>query len=407
MPNLTESLLQESLPASPTRESWRPLPASLQPWLTALSAKPLAGERPREGSVVANILSSLLALAIGVALNAAATIRGGACWLMVIPGLVLALHGFRKLALNAFHEASHGAVSRTPWINDAWGVLIGVLLLSQHFRSYQRAHLEDHHAARSHMTLDDPTADLLIRWVGLRAGMSVPAMWRRLGLQLISPWFHLRMLGDRLVSYYKGASVTHRALSLLYAATLAGAGATWGWDVLLVAWVLPLTLPYNAALVIRACVEHTFRPAEGELPGRRGRAVIAGLSHSVFFGSPAPRPGLTPLRRLAAWTWWWVRMVGYHLPARLMFVPGEAATHDWHSRYPHKLDWPSYAYARQRDLEAGCPGWPWTYTEVWGLHGAMNLVFRSLSLADPREYDPARKRNKAREEAKIMLSRGV
>jgi len=107
--------------------------------------------------------------------------------------------------------------------------------------------------------------------------------------------------------------------------------------------------------------------------------VFIRKSHGRF---NADSPPDFPFRQQPlAWLFWLVRMLGYHLPVRIAILPGELPEHDYHHRHPHSKDWANGIYARQQDLEAGCPGWCESYTEVWGLFEATDRVFETLSKA--------------------------
>jgi hypothetical protein len=133
------------------------------------------------------------------------------------------------------------------------------------------------------------------------------------------------------------------------------------------------------------CVKHTFpAPADAR---RSGKDYFAGLTNAIFLGEAAPAPGMP--RPALAWVRWTVRMLVVHFPARYVVLTGDTVVHDYHHRHPRSRDWPNYLFARQRDIDAGHPGWP-AYREVWGLVPAIDLVFRSLSVANPDVYDVAK-----------------
>lgn len=76
-----------------------------------------------------------------------------------------------------------------------------------------------------------------------------------------------------------------------------------------------------------------------------------------------------------------------HFPSRYLVLTGDTVVHDFHHRYPSTRKWADYIFERQRDLESAGKGWP-PYRAAWGLIPAINLVFGSLSAADPVEFDP-------------------
>ena len=107
------------------------------------------------------------------------------------------------------------------------------------------------------------------------------------------------------------------------------------------------------------------------------KQALARKSHGRFCAESPPKS-----RSGWLWLYWILRMIGYHLPCRISILVSSLGDHDWHHRHPHANDWANGIYARQRDLENGCPGWP-MYTEVWGLFEAIDAVFEHLSQLPP------------------------
>lgn len=102
------------------------------------------------------------------------------------------------------------------------------------------------------------------------------------------------------------------------------------------------------------------------------------LTFGRFVGDPLPYRDQPPGLWLWSWGRWLTRLLFLHLPIRLCVLPGDLCQHDWHHRHP-RGDWANACYERQRDRDAGCPGWPEPYETVWGLYGAIDLVFRGLA----------------------------
>jgi len=363
----------------------RALPALLQPLLTWLVGKPLAGERPWCLGPWHHLGASIVPLAAGTTMSALAVVAGG-WWLLVLPvSWLLTVHGARKLRTMILHQCSHGNFLRRKAPDTVIGQLIAVALVTQEFEEYRREHVVDHHSS-SHMTLDDPTVQFLIIGMGARAGMSRQMLWHRLGATLISPPFHVKATYARIASHFRGTSTAHRLVLVSFLVTVAGIVMVSGtWLPFLVAWIVPLTVLFNAAAALRLSSRHVF-PSPG--PRLSGRAALASYTHGVFLGERAPDSSLPPARRLTLWVRWWARMLLVHLPSRLFVFVGDGPCHDYHHRYPRSRDWANYIFARQQDMARGHPGWP-AYTEVWGLHAAIDAVFVSLSQADVDAYDPA------------------
>src|SRR3546814_20241956 len=71
-------------------------------------------------------------------------------------------------------------------------------------------------------------------------------------------------------------------------------------------------------------------------------------------------------------------MLTVHLFSRLFVLVGDAPCHDYHHRRPGSRKWPSYIHERQADLLRGCPAYPVTYIETWGLFRAIDENLASL-----------------------------
>jgi len=363
------------------RESMRRLPALLQRPLTFLTGKAYAGQPATRLTPTWHVLAGFTAMVAGVGVSAASVVAAG-WWLMLLPlGWAMTLHGMRNLRMLIYHQCAHRNMWGSRPADRAVGSLIAGLLVVQNLDRYAEEHVREHHAVR-HMTVHDPTVQAFLVGLRLRPGMTRRQMWRRLVLTLLSPLFHVRFLIAR------GHSCLHRADRTFAVATVAGYASAavvvtlWSaWPVALLAWVVPLTVPYQISNTLRLCVKHTFPPRHATR--RTGREYFAGLTAAVFLGEPAPRTDA-----VRPWLRWAARMVLVHLPARYLVVTGDTCVHDYHHRFPMSRSWPNYLFARAADDADGHPGWP-PYEEVWGLAPAISRVFDSLSAADPVEYDVA------------------
>ncbi|MCD0484236.1 fatty acid desaturase [Streptacidiphilus sp. ASG 303] len=379
--------LRESGTDDPVRESMRRLPRVFDLPLTLLTGRPHAGQRRTRYTPTRHLLNALLSVAAGVAVGASATAAGGWVLLLLLPGWAMTLHGARNLRMMIYHQCAHLNMWGRPRRDVLLGRLVAALLMVQDFGSYSAEHVGDHHALH-HMTLRDPTVQAFLVSLELRPGMTRRQMWRRVLGKCASPLFHARFLAARVRSHVHGAPPAWRAGTLAAAAAAAGA-ATWLhlWIPVLVAWVFPMTVPYQVSNVLRLCVKHTF-PQPGPAV-RRGREYFAGLTNAIFLGEAAPAPDLPPVRRAAAWVRWWCRMLLVHFPARYLVLTGDTVVHDYHHRAPMSRDWANYLFAREEDHRRARPGRP-PYRHVWGLVAAVDLVFDSLRTADPAEYHPDR-----------------
>lgn len=80
---------------------------------------------------------------------------------------------------------------------------------------------------------------------------------------------------------------------------------------------------------------------------------------------------------MVSWFLWSLEHLCYHLPVRVMVLPGDLSQHDFHHRNPATLRWTETAFAREVDIDCGDMRWP-NYRKFWGLH---NAVFKGISKA--------------------------
>jgi fatty acid desaturase len=365
------------------RESMRSLPAFLQPGLTWLTGKALPEQKRWRLTAAHHFAASVIPLIAGVAAGATIVYAGG--WLLlVLPfSWLLTVHGMRKLVSVILHQCTHGTFASRRWCNNLTGHAIAVLLLAQEYVNYSREHVGDHHSAR-HMTPDDPTAAFIVVTMRCAPRDTTAAMWRAMCRIILSPGFHVRATVGRFTSHFHSTPRAYRLLaSSLSLAEIALITILNAWPLAFVVWIIPLTIGFNAAAVLRLSCKHTFPARDEHLTGR---AALAARTHGIFLGDPAPDPTLPPLHRYRCWLIWWSRLCFVHLPARMFVLVGDGPCHDYHHRFPRSEDWPNYLFARRDDLAAGTPRWP-PYTEIWGLHAAIDAVWTSLTQADPAVYD--------------------
>jgi hypothetical protein len=141
-----------------------------------------------------------------------------------------------------------------------------------------------------------------------------------------------------------------------------------------------MTVGHHVSSLLQFTSEHRWLRVRD--PAEPRRLYLARLTSGRFSGEAPPPAGLPSMHRALAWARWVARMALVHLPTRAYVLVGDLPVHDWHHRMINR-DWPDAFYARQRDLEGGCPGWPEPYTEVWGLVSAINAVFQVLSTVPP------------------------
>ena len=383
---------QGSAQGSDPRDAMRRmLPAWIQPFLTWLTAKPVAGARHIPGSRSFHVAVAVLLVLMGLAWTGVVFRHPQALWPFLPLALLVTSSGIARLQVLVYHYAAHGTVFRSPAANFAAGRAVSVLLMIREFGAYRRDHLQ-HHRIQKMVRADDEFAQLVTQVLKLRPGEPKARQWRLLLMRLVSPAFHLRFLLVRARGCFLSGSRTHNAIAAAaWGALLAGTWTTDGWLFVAVAWLLPVTVLLNIGIVLRTLCEHRWPPAEIDPAAlsciAERKRLVCRTTIGVFPASPPPDAPASTARGAVAWGLWWARLLTEHLVTRLFVLVGDAPCHDYHHRRPSAHDWPSYIHARQHDVERGCPGYPEPYAECWGMTSAIDQTLQSL--ADARTM-PAR-----------------
>ena len=375
------------------RQTMSALPGWCQPFLTWLTGKALPGQSSRGHSPYYHLIVPAAYLLVGVTASAALASRGLGMHLALLPlSWLVTISGARKLQLMIVHQCAHRNFSGNRRIDEFVGTAISLLLTIEPFKLYRASHIELHHS-QHHMSRRDPTVVFLFERVGVRPGMSKRELWRRLLLTLVSPRYHLAVTAARLRSLGRGSALEITAYALFWSAVLAVTVALNAELIFAVTWLVPIVLLYNVSSCLRLASEHRWPDPAAE-GASLSRKLYASYSAGIFLGDAAPLPALRGPAAAVAWTRWILRMLFIHLPSRLFVLVGDTPCHDFHHRHPKARGWMNYAYERQKDLEAGAPGWP-PYTEVWGLVPAINAALISLSQTYHAPYmeEPAPVRN--------------
>lgn len=366
--------LAQSPDLDPRELMKRDLPGWIQPFLTELTAKPFASEQPRKRTALNDVVKTFTALGIGVATSVFAISQSGLYLVLLPAGWVLTVYGSRKLRLTIMHACSHNFVfpNKRKW-NRWLGEFISILTLTLNFKAYQRGHNGTHHSLKL-MTDSDETYEYLINTVGFRLGMSVEDAWTHLWKTLLSPQFYIDRFVARLAATFLSKSLSHNLLSLAFWSSVLGVVAlTNSWLVFLLAWVIPISIFFDASTLLRNCVEHRFLVHSTVEPFSK---VSRKMTAAIFCGEATPQfnSSASSVERFLGWTRWWLRMLFYHLPSRILVLTGDSPCHDYHHHNVSVREWFNCIFDRQKAVDAGEE-----YYHSWGLLEAINETFKSLS----------------------------
>ena len=360
------------------------LPAAVQPFLSWLTARPAPDEAERDRPAWTYVSEALLWIIAGLALGMLAFQADLATACLLLPAsLVATTSGLGLFQVVVFHHCSHGTVFERREHNRSVGLLISALLLFKHFDAYQREH-KLHHNARKLLTEEDEFADFVLEMCRLEPGAPKRELWRRVLVNVVfSPAFHARFLQRRVRASLGSSHRAHNQFGITAWLLAFGGCAGAGWLIpFVVLWVLPVSVLLQLATVGRILCEHRF--PEPALIAARGSEFVCRATAGVFPGSAPPAVRADSLKGAVAWATWWLDMLTVQSLVRIVVLVGDAPCHDFHHRRPAGKSWTNYAHARQKDVDAGCPGFPLNYDESWGLIRAIDENLTTLSQT-PRE----------------------
>lgn len=369
-----------------TRLSFQRFPVWTQHFWTWVTGKALSGQQPLlRLNPVRYLIWDLAALAAGIA---------GAWWAVDRPspltlGIVLPLcwvvttSASRVCSTVIAHHCIHNRFTHRKANDKLIAQFLSTLVCTEDADDYYDDHIRLHHRRETFATLADPTIQQLLE-LGFRPAMPVEDLWRRLAVVVVSPRFHLAFLAKRLRQNLFGRAPYRRVMSFVHLGTVLGLVAWRGaWVPFVLAVLVPLVPLYQVVALLEFLSEHAWFKAKD--PGLGGRVFHVSHSWGRFNGDSLPPRGLPATASARAWARWTARLCLYHLPARILVVPGDLSQHDFHHRRPSTPDWVRAAYARQQDIDSGHEGWP-AYTDIWGVGSAIAHVFAILSEEQPATW---------------------
>tara|TARA_B100000508_G_scaffold60333_1_gene47222 strand:- start:259855 stop:261060 length:1206 start_codon:yes stop_codon:yes gene_type:complete len=314
------------------------------------------------------VLAGASIVAAGLALN-------GMAWTAILPALIV-VRSARWAQLVTIHIAAHAKPHERAL--RAAGHILSALLLIEPFElgksGYAPDHKNDHHSPFKLSTPSDPTYWFLTFYMGVRPGAPVRENARRLALNFFNPWTHARIFFGRVAANFTGATFTKAAAGIQLCTWGALAAVGLG-EVLLIAWVLPITLGFQLAQMLRLPLEHRWRPArEDAFEPRALRRFLTPVNHLV-------EPCLADNAGLAARSTYYVRQALNFALRAIAFPRDSAWGHAAHHERAFDIgDGERAAYEfRCRLIAKGDPLNPVN----WGYCAALLGFLRSAKAAAP------------------------
>ncbi len=344
--------------------------------LTWMTGKPYQNQQPLfQQTPLGYLALALSELALGVTASIA-ILNSSFVFLPLLPlSFLFTVGGARILETTIIHQCVH---LNFFWRNQSWNrwlaEALSTAIMTQNFDGYFRDHVRNHHNRKIFTTANDPALRLLLK-LGFCPGLTKKEYWKRLVRAIFSPSFHLSLLKERLISNFLTSPPYRRVMSAVWSlGCLSLAFATQNVMNFSIAWLLPLTVLHTISALLHALTEHLWGYEKG---GQSQQVIYLRKTCGRFSAEPPPHTLLA--QNPLPWLGWLLRLILVHLPVRLSCWVGEVPEHDYHHRHSHQPNWANGAFIRQREIEAGCPGFPEPYTEIWGIVSAIDLVFDTLS----------------------------
>ncbi len=352
-------------------------PSILQPFLTWLTACPIDGEVHKECYSTDCIKYSFIKLFAGLIIyilscNSTSLLS----YTLYIINIAVMTSAFGLLQVGVFHYCSHGTVLKSMKANMAVGRVVSAVCLLPSFDYYRSKHMR-HHSHEVLLKDEDEFTEFVIKQCNLRPGTPKSALWFNVIIAIISPRFHCKLLLMRIL------------LSTEYFRKLRGLVVLGGWAAVILLSVkegffadlinfffIPLFIPFQITVVLRTLCEHHV--PDNSLNIIRDRALTDHATRPVFAGCIPPNAEMKGVRKVASWTFWWIKMMTCHLLFRVIVLVGDAARHDLHHARPSNRNWANYMcdrYPPRRPVEVSCSH------ESWGCFSTIDKCLQSISFA--------------------------
>ncbi|SFU60235.1 fatty acid desaturase [Xenorhabdus koppenhoeferi] len=362
--------------SSHIRESMQILPNIFQKPLTIITGKPIAGQsRIKLSAITEFILTVLIFITSTLGAILVLPYIPGILWFIIIPICwVITVGCLRKIQVTYAHHAVHRCLfNSNKLLNRVMLALCTIIPVSQNGRDYTVDHL-GHHNEKNFTTEEDSDAAFL-KSLGFIPGMPVSYYKKLLFLTIISPMFHLRFFWSRINSFIFRGSLIESLFAVIWLAILIV--PVFFEPVLSILCIyIPYFVIYHISSLLQFLTEHAWlitkhSPKDLDDYARRcwGR----------FTGEIYPTNS-NILSKIS----WWLKMLFFHAPCRIMILCGDLPVHDWHHLAGElgqsSIYWQNSIYLRQQAVMT--QNEKIVLQEIWGIRNMVMNSFISLSKAE-------------------------
>lgn len=192
-----------------------------------------------------------------------------------------ALIGSRQLGLSILmHEASHGMMFRTRWMNEKLGQWLAAAPLIINMKNYRIRHMAHHRFTR---TDKDPENYLYTPFPVSKASMGRKILRDFTGIVFLRTQIGLfRFLWGEKESRWARLYEFYRTIVVFYAVFIAAFAVAGRLDLFLLMWIVPMMTTHQFFLRIRNIAEHATVP-DLDNPLKNSRTTLASAWERMTF----------------------------------------------------------------------------------------------------------------------------
>ena len=369
------------------RLSFKRFPNLIQNIITLISGQAISGEKPLFNITPLKAVFIDFSKLIGGIVGSFYIFHQSYLWwiILIIP-YIFTVNGARSLASDA-HYGAHGSLTGNKKIDFWLGEIISTIILSQDMSSYAKPHTIKHHGNREIASINDPDISLLFV-LGFVPGKPIKWYWKRMFINIISPFYHFEYTVSRIKSNILCCPFYRILMTFFFHGILLVLIEFFGiWKEFIVAVMVPIILLVPISALLQFCSEHLWLSPRNE--GESEKSYIRRLSHGRFCLFEAPPPYKSFIIYAKNWILWSIKMI-YQVFCRSFILVSILPSHDYHHRKPYQRQWTKEHYFRQEDIDAG----ELDYTNYYNIKDVYNAVFENLHSLPGNYFDLKRNEEK-------------
>ena len=232
---------------------------------------------------------------------------------LFIPIILINITGLLRLYHVVFgHYCIHNKFFKNKTLNKLFLEIFTIIPIVQNANDYKKDHL-NHHTEGIFATEKDADA-IFVHNLGFKKGTDKNKLWLLLIKTILSPWFHINMVHNRIKLSLKNRSVFWTTVSFCWIMFVIIFPIYSSINYLFIIWI-PYFILYNISTLIQFITEHGWF-GYNEIESNK-------LSWARFLGDYYPYN-----KSIFNKTLWWIKLIFYHYLIRSGCLVGDLPVHD-------------------------------------------------------------------------------